>query len=305
VKVLVTGASGFIGRNFVLSTPRDWRVTAIYRGAADFADFVARRKLAHVNAVSCDLASPAAVRERVPDRVDAVVHLASNGDPAFSVRDPHADLLASAGTLVSLLSHVRCDRLVYFSSGAIYDGLKGAVGPETPVAPTLPYSIAKQAAEHYVRFFRKEGHVGRYAILRFFGAYGAYEPARKIFTRLVRWATAPGHAPFEVRGDGKNLIDAMYVDDTVRGIHRVLAADAADVTVDFANGAPITIDELVETAAAAFGKRGGIRHVGSVPEYIEFSVSAERMERLFSFRPEIPLEDGLRRLARHLAEEVR
>ncbi len=304
MNVLVTGASGFIGKNLVCSAPRDWNVVAVYRGTTDFPEFVARHRLAHVRAIACDLADAGAVAA-LPEHFDGIVHLAANGDPAFSVREPRADLLAGPGTLVTLLSHVRCDRFVYFSSGAIYDGLKGAVGWETPVAPTLPYAVGKLAAEQYVRFFRREGRVKSYTILRFFGAFGPHEPARKIYTRLVRWAMAPGSEPFEVRGDGKNLIDAMYVDDVVRGIHRVLAADVHDVTVDFANGAPVTIDELVETAAATLGKRDGkVRHVGTVPEYIEFSVSRERMERLFGFRPGISLEDGLRRLARHLAAGV-
>ena len=307
--VLVTGASGFVGRNLVLSAPADWTVLAMYRNAADFPAFLARHGLARVEAVPCDLTSAeqvGALGRRVPAHVDVIVHLAANGDPAVSVTDPHGDLLAGPGTLVALLSRVTCDRLVYFSSGAVYSGLKGTVGPDVPVSPTLPYAIGKQAAEQYVRFFRKAERVRESAtILRFFGAYGPHEPARKIYSRLVRWASTPGDEPFEVRGDGKNLIDAMYVDDTARGIHAVLAAGAGDVIVDFASGTPLTIDELVETAAATFGKPARIRHTGSVPEYIEFSVSTERMERLFGFRPEIRLAEGLRRLRRHLEGEGR
>lgn len=304
--VLVTGASGFIGRNLVAAGVPGARVCAVYRRGEDFPDYVRRRGAPGVEAVRCDLSSVADVRalaRHLPDRVDAVVHLASNGDPALSVKDPRLDLLEGPGALVTLLMHVCCDRLVYFSSGAIYDGLQGMVGPETPVNPTLPYAIGKQAGEQYARFFRKSGRCERATILRFFGAFGPHEPARKIYTRLVRWATTPGDEPFEVRGDGKNLIDAMYVDDAIRGIHRVLASDVGDVTVDFANGAPVSIDELVETAAATLGKRGRrVQHVGVVPEYMEFTVSGEKMARLFGFRAEISLEDGLRRLARHLAE---
>lgn len=309
MKILLTGASGFLGKNFLLEKAPEWTVYALYHATADFPTFIERYQLERVEPLRCDLTSLESTRallSRVPEKLDAIVHLAANGDPAYSVKDPRTDLLAGAVSLVTVLTVFACDRLVYFSSGAVYDGLKGLVGPETPVNPTLPYAISKLAAEQYVRFFRKSGRVGGYVILRFFGAYGPHEPERKIFTRLVRWAIASGDEPFEVRGDGKNLIDAMYVDDVVRGIRLVLASSVADEVVDFANGAPLTINELVEVAARTLARRPArIRHIGTVSEYIEFFVSRERMERLFGFRPEIPLEQGLMRLRQHLAETER
>jgi UDP-glucose 4-epimerase len=306
MNLLLTGASGFLGKNLLLGKEPDWKIYALYHNAKDFPSFVRSRRLIGVVPLRCDLTSADAVRgllAEVPERLDAIIHLAANGDPAHSVSDPRGDLMAGPVSLVTLLTVFQCSRFVYFSSGAIYDRLKGPVGPDTPVNPTLPYAISKLACERYVRHFRKSGRIGNYAILRFFGAYGPHEPERKLYSRLVRWALAAGDEPYEIRGDGKNLIDAMYVSDVVRGVKQVLRSQVADEVVDFASGAPITVNEVVMRAAKILrGRDANIRHVGIVPEYIEFFVSTEKMEQLFGFRPEVPLEDGLIRLKEHLME---
>lgn len=307
MRLLVTGASGFIGRNLLLGTDPDWVVFALYRRSADFPDWVRASGLAHVVPIRCDLASlndAESLGRQLGGRTDVIVHLAANGDPAYSVREPRGDLVDGPVSLVTLLRAVACSRLVYFSSGAVYDGLEGLVGPETPVEPILPYAISKFACERYVQHFRSEGQISGYVIVRFFGAYGRYEPERKLFTRLVRWAGDASGRPFEIRGDGENLIDALHVDDVVRAIRLMMVAGGADQVVDLSSGAPLTINALVKRASHILGRpEGRIRHAGTVPEYIRFSVSPERMRRLYGFEPAIDLEDGLLRLKAHLEPE--
>ncbi len=305
MRLLVTGASGFLGRNVLLSSNPAWTIDAVYHGAGDFPEFVSGHALGHVAVHRCDLSSGRAVRELagvLPDRFDAILHLAANSDPARSAADPATDLAAGPMALVNVLSAFRCDRFVYFSSGAVYDGLRGLVGPDTPVAPRLPYAISKLACEQYVRWFRHVERIGSYVILRFFGAYGPHEPPRKIYTKLVQWAATGAGKPFQIRGDGENRIDAMYVADAVRGIETVLTSDVSDQVVDFASGAAISINELVVRAGRILGiERPGIAHAGAVPEYIEFFVSHHKMQQLFGFAPRIPLEEGLLSLRDHLA----
>lgn len=303
--LLVTGASGFIGKNVLLGKDPAWRTYAMYHADAEFQDFVRMHGLKGVHPVRCDLSSRTAVeslRGTLPDRFDAVLHLASNGDPAASAANPEDDLRRGPLATVNLLSAFGCDKFVYFSSGAVYDGHRGLVGPDTVLNPTLPYAISKQASEQYIKSFRKKGRIGAYTIVRFFGAYGPHEPARKIYTKLVRFAmTAAPEASFEVRGNGRNMIDAMYVGDTVSAITRMLRSDVRDEVVDLGTGAPTSINELVSRAMQVLGRPDvGIKHVGEVPEYIEFKISPERMARLFDFRPTIPLEQGLLRLKEHL-----
>ena len=304
LRLIVTGASGFIGRNLILATPTDWEVVALCHTSRDFPMWVEQKNLPHVTAVGCNLTDEAAVRElarRVGKRFDACVFLAANGDPAYSVERPFLDLQATVVTLLHFLSHFEIDRLIYFSSGAVYDGLPGPVSPVVKVSPRLPYAITNLACEHYAQAFMHRGLVGQYVNLRFFGAYGPYEPPRKLYTRLVRRFAVERVPQFTIRGDGRNYIDAMYVEDAIRGVLAVLESDRGNLTVDFCSGAPLTINELVEIAARTFGLADlEIEHTGQAPEYINFSASREAMAQWFRFRPQIPLEEGLQRFAEFL-----
>lgn len=303
-RLIVTGASGFIGRNLILSIPDDREVVALFHTKRNFPAWIQQKELPHVAAENCDLTDPDAVRRlavRLGKQFDACVFLAANGDPADSEKHPLNDLQATVVTLLQFLSHFEINRFIYFSSGAVYEGLTGSVSPSVPLSPRLPYAITNWACEHYVKAFARQERIGQYVNLRFFGAYGPYEPSRKLYTRLVR-RFACEHVPqFTIRGDGRNYIDAMHVEDAVRGVLSVLESDQGNLTVDFCSGTPLTINELVKIAARTFGfENPEIDHAGQVPEYIEFYASGNEMERRFLFRPHIPLEVGLQRLAEFL-----
>lgn len=306
MRVLITGASGFIGQNVVLKTPRDWEVTALYHRTETLERLIAEHSLTHVRAVRCDLLSESDVRalaRRVDGTVDAVLYLAANGDPAASTDRPRWDLESNTTALVNFLGHVAADHLVYLSSGAVYDGLQGDVTPTTTVAPRLPYAISKLASEHYVRFFaERTGRLNSYCNVRFFGAYGPYEADRKITTRWLRAMTA-GQREFVIRGNGENLIDFMFVDDAVDGILKLLRAGGESLTLDFASGMPVSVNAVVQAMARVAGVPVSVRHEGTVAEYIEFRSVDRTMRDRFALSPSTSFEEGLRRLQAFLARQ--
>ena len=304
MRVIITGASGFIGKNLLLGLPSNWEVIAVYNQSTDFLDFLEQHKISNVTAVKVDLLNKQEIDNIIQKhgkQFDVCVYLAANGDPAFSVNNPIYDIESNTISLINFLDLLEINRLVYFSSGAVYDGLKGVVNPQSKIEPKLPYAISKLASELYVKFFRKENRIGNYIILRFFGAYGPYEPNRKIYNKLVRNFAMENNNTFIVRGDGKNMIDAMYIDDTIAGIKKVVSSDNSDITVDYVSGNPLSINQLVYRAATLFGKNSPeIIHEGNVPEYINFRANIEEFNIFFQFKPAIGLEEGLMKFYYHL-----
>lgn len=304
MKVAVTGASGFIGKNFVLNVPKQWETFGFYNFSLDFLDFIKKNRLEKVSPIKVNLTNESEVKKlknKVGSDFDVVLYLASNSDPAYSVKQPASDLNSNVGGLINFFNNFKCKKLIYFSSGAVYDGLSGLVGPESKLNPKLPYAISKLTAEQYIKFFEKKGNINGYSIIRFFGAFGPYEPKRKIYTNLINELHFKDKNEFTIRGNGKNYIDAMYINDTITGIFKMIEKGEGNNIFDFGSGNPLTINNLVTRVAKVFGKEKiKIKHKGSVPECNQFYMSNKIIEKEFSFFLKFTLEKGIKKFTQFL-----
>ncbi len=124
MRVLITGAAGFLGRNALLAVPRSWQVVALYRpGNANFLTFMEAHQLHHVQAVACDLTDKHQVEQvigRVGGSFDSCLALASNTSIPGSIERPIQDLTANVIGLLHMLQCCSFDHFVYLSSGTVY-----------------------------------------------------------------------------------------------------------------------------------------------------------------------------------------
>lgn len=298
MNLVLTGASGFVGRNFLRRSAGDGRILAVYCKDRSFPEFVRGLQNPNIVAVACDLGNPAEVADlfdRHGREWDSCLYLAGKVDIPWSVREPKQDLLLNAGALLNFLEHVRARRFVYFSSGAVYDGLEGEVHPRAPIAPTLPYAISKMICERYVHFYQqRRGSIADYLIVRFFGAYGPYEAPHKLYSRLVRAFAIDAKHGYTVYGDGQNLIDAMYIDDAVAAIQCILRGDHWNDTINLAGGRPLTIETLVREVGTVLGIPSvSIEKQGIANEKNHFWGSTQEMRQFFAFEPKVTLQEGI------------
>lgn len=310
MRLLVTGASGFIGKNALLAIPPSWQVIALYRpGNTDFLSFLEAHFLRHVQPLACDLTDineVECVLTQFGRHFDSCLALASNTSISGSIERPVEDLTTNTIGLLHLLQRCSFDHLVYLSSGAVYIGLTGLVGPSSAISPTLPYAISKLAAEQYIRAFVEHYQTPKHAtIVRFFGAYGPYEPPRKLYTKLVRQFAFKRNSHFTVIGDGENFIDAMYIDDAIGALLAVFAQSPSEKVrcIDLGVGSGESINSVVTRAAHLFGLEPQITYEGSATEYIQFVIDPWPFTSLYQFTPRTSLEEGLSYLKAHLEQE--
>ena len=295
MKVLITGASGFLGRNLLLSLPKDWEVVATYFKDLYFKEFLETNNLSYIKDVRIDLGDSDALKNFAKEfkSFDTCIYLSANGDPAYSVQAPLLDLRSNVTALINVLENCYFNKFIYFSSGAVYDGLSGNVNPSYFLSPTLPYAISKWSAERYVMHAKKIGKIQVGTNIRFFGAYGPYEASRKIYGRLVKQFGLLKKSEFTIRGNGTNLIDAMYIDDLVEAIFLIIDKTDKTQTLDLYSGNSISLKTLVEQTAMVFGIEAQIKYVGNVPEFIEFNSNDKTMKKEYNFEPKISLDQGL------------
>jgi nucleoside-diphosphate-sugar epimerase len=149
---------------------------------------------------------------------------------------------------------------------------------------------------------RRRGECHDIWILRLFGAFGPWEPQRKMHSRLVRTLSLMRSEWFETRGDGSNFIDAMCFDDCIEGVLSTTRSGLSDAVIDFAKGEPMTVDELVMRAARTLGiERVEIVHQGFTAESIRFYPDLEVFRQAFGWEPKTTLERGLESLSSWLS----
>ena len=281
MRILVTGATGFVAGHLVPALAREHDVVAL---GHDPDRIPAGER---IEPLLVDLRD-AGLAQRLPE-VDAVIHLAQANVP---FPDGAADLFAvNTASTAALLEHARrsgATRFVFASSASVYGPGDEPWSEDDAPAATDFYSATKLAAERLVGAYR--GELGT-TIMRLVAPYGPGQRNRMI-PRLV--ASVREGRPVQLNAGGRPRMNPIYVDDVVQVIERALGSEGNHL-VNVAGDEAMTIRELAETIGAAvstepvFEERDGVS--GDVV------ADNRRMRDVFRLDSLVRLEDGLAKTA--------
>ncbi len=302
-RVLVTGAAGFIGANFVrrvLALRHDWQVVAydVLTYAGNLANLAGLADTGRFEFIRGDICDPDAVAAALQPPVWGVVNFAAESHVDRSIHGGAEFVQTNiAGTQV-LLEQCRrqgVGRYLQVSTDEVY----GSLGPEgrftedSPLAPNSPYSASKAAADLLVRAY----HVtyGLPALVtRCSNNYGPYQFPEKVIPLFI--TNLMEGQPVPLYGDGLNVRDWIHVQDHCDALLAVLERGRPGAVYNIGGDNELTNVELTRRILRECGRdESFIRPVKDRPAHDRrYAVDHGRLTQELGWRPQVPFETGLR-----------
>ena len=249
---LVTGASGFLGRNLVRALALGGQqVVAVHRRATPPFQHPS------VRWIRAEFESLHDWQPLLTD-VTHVYHLAWSTLPQSSNESPSSDAAVNIGGSLRLLEGLRDRpgvRVVFASSGGTrYGGIEsGRAREDAPASPRCAYGVSKLAVETYMDLFERLWGLDHVS-LRFSNAYGPDQESGRNFGVIATFvARALAGQTCTIYGDGLAERDFLYVDDAVNAL--ITAGDAPVISraYNIGSGKGRTILDLIRAIGLATG----------------------------------------------------
>ncbi len=303
-KVLLCGATGFIGRNLLghfLKDPQ-YRVAATYHRTRPPQEFAHHPRARFIKANLCD---PKDVAKLVKG-IDLVVQAAATTSGAQDiVKRPYLHVTDNAvmNSLLFRACHQRkIKRVIFFSCTFMYPSQNSPVKEsDFNHAISSPYfgvGWTKVYIEKMAEFYANLGPT-RYTVIRHSNIYGPHDKfdleRSHVFGATLAKVINAKDGKIVVWGDGSQARDLLYIDDLVRFV--ALAIKNQNTPFELVNvgsGKALAVSTLVKKIIAASGKKLSVVYDRSRPSIpFKLAVDYSQATRVFGWSPQISIEEGI------------
>lgn len=302
MRILVTGAAGFIGSHFVRSLLDDryprWtgaRVTALdkltYAGNRDNLP-AAHPRLEFVQGDICDRA----LMDGLLPGHDAVVHFAAESHVDRSL-DGAGEFfrtnVCGTQTLYDAAVAAGTPRVVHVSTDEVYGSLaEGSWTEESPLLPNSPYAASKAASDLVARAYWRS-HGLNVSTTRCSNNYGPYQHPEKLIPLFV--TNLLEGRPVPLYGDGRNVREWLHVDDHCRAVALVLDGGRPGEVYNVGGGNEHTNLGLTRHLLGLLGAgEDRVRRVADRKAHdLRYSIDDTKIREELGYAPLIGFEQGL------------
>ena len=312
MRLLVTGAAGFIGSNFVrywVERHPDDTVVAYdlltYAGnRANLADVEERIAFVEGDIGDRDLAERT-LREH---ELDTIVNFAAESHNSLAVVDP--GLFARTNVLGTqlLLEAARAvgvDRFHHISTCEVYGDLAldtdEVFTEDSPYRPRTPYNASKAAADHYVRAYHETFGVP-VTVTNCSNNYGPFQFPEKVIPLFA--TNALDDEPLPLYASTQNKREWLHVLDHCSAIELVLERGRVGETYLVGSGVEATVEEIADRVLDALGKPQSLKTI--VPDRPghdrRYLLDSSKLRTELGWEPSFDFDDGLRATVEWYAE---
>ena len=321
--LLVTGAAGFIGSNFVLDALAAGVGSIVSLDALTYAgnreNFASIDGDARHTFVQGDIGDQALVERLLAEhKPSAVLNFAAESHVDRSIHGPGDFIQTNVVGTFRLLEAVRgywaalpepeksAFRFLHVSTDEVYGSLSATDAPFTETnryEPNSPYSASKAASDHLVRAWH---HTYGLPVLttNCSNNYGPFHFPEKLIPLMI--VNALAGKPLPVYGDGMQVRDWLYVKDHCSAIRRVLEAGRVGETYNIGGWNEKPNLEIVHTVCALLDELSPradgqsyklqITHVKDRPGHDRrYAIDARKIEQELGWRPAETFETGIRK----------
>lgn len=240
------------------------------------------------------------------EQFDYIIHTAAQAGVRYSIENPHAYIqsnLVGFANILEVCRQYKIKHLVYTSSSSVYGSHNAVPYKETDNTdyPISFYAATKKSNEVMAHSYSHLYKLPTTA-LRLFTAYGPYgrpDMAPMIFTRNIL-----SGKPIKVFNNGEMYRDFTYIDDIVEAIFRIINITPGENEkhpyyriLNVGNSAPINLMDFIKELEIALDKKAILDMQPMQPGDVkETYASTEELEKLINFRPSTPLHVGISKL---------
>jgi len=307
MKVVVTGAAGFIGSHLCERLlAENWAVVGV-DNFDDFYDPQIKRqnidgclKNKNFQLIEADIRDRAKMDEAIGAGIDIIVHLAARAGVRPSIAQPvlYADVNVNGTTvLLEAAKKHKVGKFIFGSSSSVYGNNKKVPFSESDSVdfPISPYAATKKAGELICHTYHHLYGID-VTCLRYFTVYGPRQrPDLAIhkFAKLIEQGK-----PIPVYGNGTAMRDFTYIDDiidgTVAAINRLTIHDSRFTIYNLGHSHPISVNDLIAEIEKALGKKAVKEYLPPQPGDVERTFAdITKAAKDLSYNPTTDISTGL------------
>lgn len=307
MKILVTGAAGFIGSNFVFHMRKahpEYDIVALdsltYAGNLETLAPVMEKD--HFTFVRCDITDREGVRKVFEEHhPDVVVNFAAESHVDRSIEDPGVFLrtnILGTQVLMDACREFGIQRFHQVGTDEVYGDLPLDrpdlfFTEDLPLQASSPYSASKASADLLAMAYHRTYGLP-VTISRCSNNYGPYQFPEKLIPLMI--ANALADKPLPVYGTGENVRDWLYVEDHCRAIDMILENGKVGEVYNIGGHNERSNLDVVKTILKQLGKPESlITFVGDRKGHdLRYAIDPSKIHGKLGWLPETKFDDGIR-----------